>query len=105
MSSATHTTDGNGNLTLTVSGSLIGNRAALTPAFNAALEAAGDVTIDIAAVTEIGIDGAALLLGVTRNRQGSLRINATQAALIGLLRVGNSPGGRFPGAWWTVTVC
>jgi hypothetical protein len=105
MSSATQNTDGNGNLTLTVAGSMIGNRAALTTAFNAALEAAGDVSIDITAVTEIGIDGATLLLGVSRNRQGNLRINATQAPLIGLLRIGNSPGANFEGDWWTITVC
>lgn len=102
MNSATHTlTNIDGLVTLTVEGNVMDNATALTPAFNAVLECVEAAVIDIRAVTALGIGGVALLMGVSRNKQVALRINASQAPLMGLLRLGNEPKNGF-GAWWTI---
>ncbi len=104
MNSATHTlTNLDGLITLTVCGSMLDNVAALTPAFTIVLECVEAVVIDIRAVTALGIGGVSLLMGVSRNKQVALRINAEQAPLMNLLRLGNEPKEGF-GAWWAIVV-
>jgi anti-anti-sigma regulatory factor len=105
MNSAAHTVETDTTVTLTVTGCLIAADAAVAAAFDAALATEKAIILDIAGVTAIGQNGAALLLGLSRNKQAALRINATQRPLINLLRIGNSPGANFSDpCWWTITV-